>query len=188
MEKGVCAKLTKGGGRCFVFCFSADPSKQALVWSTSQRIRYLRGERPPPPGGINGLVTAPNGINNHSHHHAHHPMSGSNGHHHQAVAVGTGASAAVAVAGGGGGGGVDGGVFFVEDGGGKAAVAAAGGLRMSAVFGDALAEAFRRRPFARFLEALKCITKELPALGRCVVCVCACGRAHFFCVDLRVPS
>ncbi|CAN0239362.1 unnamed protein product [Scytosiphon promiscuus] len=50
-------------------------------------------------------------------------------------------------------------------GGGAAKAAAAGGLRMSAVFGDVLAEAFRRRPFHRYLDALRSITKELPVLG-----------------------
>lgn len=49
----------------------------------------------------------------------------------------------------------------------SAAVAAvAGGIRMSAIFGDALAEAFVRRPFVRFLDALRGITKELPTFGR----------------------
>lgn len=42
----------------------------------------------------------------------------------------------------------------------------AGGLKMSVVLGDALAEAFIRRPFVRFLDALRCITKELATFGR----------------------
>lgn len=43
---------------------------------------------------------------------------------------------------------------------------AEGGMRLSAVLGDVLVAAFVRRPFVRFLEALRCITKELSMFER----------------------
>eukprot|EP00904_Undaria_pinnatifida_P009295 jgi/Undpi1/5496/HiC_scaffold_2.g00775.m1 len=63
--------------------------------------------------------------------------------------------------GGGGGGGNAGGLEAAA-----IAAAAGGGLRMSAVLGDALTEAFRRRPFVRFLESLRSITNQLGTLRR----------------------
>lgn len=135
------------------------------MWSTSQRIRYFKGETVARPG-VNGTT---NTNTNGGRHPPHAPRI--NG-----VRVDTE----------GGGGGVlltDDSIFGVAASSSSAAAAAAksaasGGLRISAVFGDALAQAFRRRSFHRFLDALRSITKELPALGsiRWVARDCYVGR------------
>ncbi|CAN0293670.1 unnamed protein product [Ectocarpus sp. 4 AP-2014] len=114
---------------------------EALVLSTSRRMRYFKGEALPRPGvnGNGGGVSSTK------------PSS------HPIVPVGRPEAGA---AGGG---------RLVEEGDNNAsaaAAAAAGGLRVSTALGDALAEAFRRRPFHRFLVSLRCITAELPTLGR----------------------
>ncbi|CAM9973938.1 unnamed protein product [Sphacelaria rigidula] len=41
------------------------------------------------------------------------------------------------------------------------------GLKLAVDLGDALAEAFLRRPSVRFLETLRCVTKELATFSRC---------------------
>ncbi|CBJ31044.1 expressed unknown protein [Ectocarpus siliculosus] len=116
---------------------------EALVLSTSRRIRYFKGEALPRPG-VNG-----NGGG----------VSSSTTSSHPIATVGRPEAGA---AGGGG--------RLVEEGDNNAAAAAAaaaiGGLRVSTALGDALAEAFRRHPFHRFLVSLRCITAELPKLGR----------------------
>lgn len=43
---------------------------------------------------------------------------------------------------------------------------AEGGMRLSSDLGDFLVKAFDLRPFVGFLEALRCITKELSTFGR----------------------
>lgn len=58
-------------------------------------------------------------------------------------------------------------ILGVGSGGGELRGNNAESLKLAVALGDALAQSFLRRPSVRFLETLRCITKELATFDRC---------------------